>query len=125
MLPINEIYNKDVFEFLNEIDRASVDLAVVDPPYNMGKADWDTFPSNLEFFTFTYNWLDSLIPTLKSTGSLYVFNTPYNSAFILQYLIKKGMVFQNWITWDKRDGFNASIRRYTHGQETILFFTRL
>ena len=34
------------------------------------------------------------------------------------------MVFQNWITWDKRDGFNASTKRYTHGQETILFFTK-
>ena len=46
------------------------------------------------------------------------------SAFILQYLVSKKMIFQNWITWDKRDGLGASKRKYSNGQETILFFTK-
>lgn len=120
----NKIYKKDVFEFLSSIIEQSVDLAIIDPPYNMGKADWDTFESQDEFLKFTYNWLDALIPTLKETGSLYVFNTPFNSAYILKYLVEKGLVFQNWLTWDKRDGFSSSTKKYTHGQETILFFTK-
>jgi len=120
----NKIYKKDAIKFLKGVAERSVDLAIIDPPYNMSKADWDTFKSQDDFLKFTYKWLDALIPTLKDTGSLYVFNTPYNSAYILQYLVEKGLVFQNWITWDKRDGFNASTKRYTHGQETILFFTK-
>jgi len=120
----NKIYKRDAIKFLNSVAEQSVDLAIIDPPYNMSKADWDTFKSQDNFLKFTYKWLDALIPTLKDTGSLYVFNTPFNSAYILQYLVEKGLVFQNWLTWDKRDGFNASTKRYTHGQETILFFTK-
>ena len=123
-LKINEIYQSDVFDFLKKVKKNSVDLAVIDPPYNMKKATWDTFKSQEKFLDFTFKWIDLLIPTLKETGSLYIFNTPFNSAYILQYLVDKGLTFQNWITWDKRDGFNSSTKRYTHGQETILFFTK-
>lgn len=124
MLEINKIYNLDCFDFLKKLDAKSIDLAVIDPPYNMHKADWDTFKSDKEFLSFTYAWLDLVIEKLKDNGSLYVFNTPYNSAFILQYLVFKKMIFQNWITWDKRDGLGASKRKYSNGQETILFFTK-
>lgn len=123
-MQMNVIYNSDAVAFLHKVPRGIVNLAIVDPPYNMGKAGWDTFGSHEEFLQFTFGWLEALIPTLSENGSLYVFNTPFNSAYILQYLVKQGMVFQNWITWDKRDGFNASRKRYTHGQETILFFTK-
>ncbi|MCF7860169.1 site-specific DNA-methyltransferase, partial [Patescibacteria group bacterium] len=124
MIKVDEIYNLDCIDFLKKIDKETVDLAVIDPPYNMSKADWDTFKSHKHFLKFTYKWIDELIPKLKIDGSLYIFNTPFNSAFILQYLIDKGLIFQNWITWDKRDGLGASKRKYSNGQETILFFTK-
>ena len=124
MLKINDIYNLDCFDFLKQIDDNSIDLAVIDPPYNMHKADWDTFESQECFLKFTYKWIDSLLPKLKDSGSLYIFNTPLNSAFILQHLVSKNMIFQNWITWDKRDGLGASKRKYSNGQESILFFTK-
>ena len=124
MLKINDIYNLDCFDFLKQIDDNSVDLAVIDPPYNMHKAEWDTFRSQNKFLEFTYKWIDALLPKLEQNGSLYIFNTPYNSAFILQYLVSKGMFFQNWITWDKRDGLGASKRKFSNGQETVLFFTK-
>ena len=124
MLELNKIYNMDCFKFLEKIDNKIIDLAIIDPPYNMNKDGWDKFASQEAFFNFTYKWIDAVIPKLKDTGSLYVFNTPFNSAYILQYLIGKGLVFQNWITWDKRDGFSATKKRYINGQETILFFTK-
>src|SRR3990167_10205622 len=124
MKKINEIYNLDCFEFLNKIDDKSINLAIIDPPYNLNKAKWDSFESEKDFFEFTFRWIDALIPKLKSNGSLYIFNTPYNSAFILSYLTAKGLFFQNWITWDKRDGLGGAKRKYSNGQETILFFTK-
>jgi site-specific DNA-methyltransferase (adenine-specific) len=124
MLKLNQIYRMDCFEFLAQVPDKSVELAVIDPPYNMGKANWDTFRNEQQFFDFTFRWIDELIPKLKSNGSLYIFNTPYNSAYILGYLVKSGLHFQNWITWDKRDGLGGATRRYSNGQETILFFTR-
>ncbi len=120
----NKIYEMDCFEFLSHIKNGSINLAVIDPPYNMRKTDWDTFKSEKDFFDFTFAWIDVLIPKLKKNGSLYIFNTPYNSAFILQYLVKKGLNFQNWITWDKRDGMGGACRRFSNGQETIVFSTK-
>lgn len=124
MLKINEIYNLDCFDFLKKIDDTSINLAVIDPPYNLHKARWDTFESEKEFFDFTACWIDVLIPKLKENGSFYIFNTPYNSAFILSHLVSRGLIFQNWITWDKRDGLGGAKRKYSNGQETILFFTK-
>ncbi len=120
----NRIYQIDCFQFLDGVQDKSVDLVVVDPPYNIKKADWDTFKSEKEFFDFTFAWIDKVIPKIKENGSIYIFNTPYNSAFILQYLVQKGLNFQNWITWDKRDGLGSARRRFSNGQETILFFTK-
>ena len=124
MLKINKIYDLDCFDFLSKVDDLSINLAVIDPPYNMSKADWDTFKSHKDFLEFTYKWIDALLPKLKQNGSLYIFNTPFNSAYILQYLVSKNMFFQNWITWDKRDGLGTSKRKYSNGQESILFFTK-
>ncbi len=124
MLKENKIYRMDCFEFLDKIANNSIDLAVIDPPYNLKKADWDTFNSHKDFLDFTFKWIDKLIPKLKKTGSLYIFNTPFNSAHILQHLIDKRLVFQNWIVWDKRDGLASAKRKYVNGQETILFFTK-
>lgn len=120
----NKIYNLDVFDYLRLVPENSVDLIVTDPPYNMKKAEWDTFETHQAFLDFTFEWIDECIKKLKPTGSLYIFNTPYNSAFILQYLVNKGLFFKNWITWEKKDGLGYSKRKYATTQETILFFTK-
>ena len=99
-------------------------MAVIDPPYNLKKDTWDTFNSDKDFFDFTYRWIDKLIPKIKEGGALYIFNTPYNSAHILTHLIKQGLTYKNWLTWDKRDGFNATRTKFCTNQESILFFTK-
>ncbi len=124
MLDKNKVYLMDCIKFLSKIDKQSIDLAVIDPPYNLKKAKWDTFKTQNDFLDFTFCWLDALIPKLKQTGSLYIFNTPFNSSFILKYLLDKKMIFRNWITWDKRDGLSNGTKKYANGQETILFFTK-
>lgn len=119
-----KIYLADVFDFLNELEDNSIDLAVVDPPYNMKKSSWDTFKDDKSYFEFTFNWIDLLLEKLKKDASLYLFNNAYNSAIILNYLKDKELIFKNWITWYKKDGFSASKKRFVNAQETILFYTR-
>lgn len=121
---INTIYMADVFDFFKIIDDNSVDLAIVDPPYNMKKGAWDCFDNCESYFKFTFAWLDCLIPKLKSNASIYLFNTAYNSAVILNYLEQKELEYKNWITWYKKDGFSATKRKYVNSQETILFYTK-
>lgn len=120
---IDSVYGIDCFEFLKKLDDEIIDLAIVDPPYNMKKTDWDVFRNVDEYLKFTFNWIDLLIPKLKPTASLYIFNTPFNNSYILRYLINKKLHFKNWITWYKKDGFSASKRRFVNNQETILLFT--
>lgn len=120
----NKIYLEDVFVFLNKLDNKSVDLAVIDPPYNQNIDKWDTFKSEKEFFDFTYKWIDLVIDKLKDNGSLYIYNNAYNSAYILAYLVSKGLKFRNWIVWYKKDGFSPSKTKYVNNQEVILFFTK-
>lgn len=124
-MKLNKIYQLDVFDYLdNHVKDNSVDLAVVDPPYNMNKADWDSFSSHDDFLDFTFRWIQKLIPKLKKDSSLYIFNTPFNSAYILTFLIENGMDYKNWIVWNKKDGISAPKTKFVNGAETILFFTQ-
>ena len=78
MLAINQIYHMDCLDFLAKVDDNSIDLLIADPPYNMDKAEWDSFDSHESFLNFSYQWLEKAIAKLKDNGSLYVFNTPFN-----------------------------------------------
>lgn len=123
-MEINGVYCEDVSSFLDKIEPQSIDLAIIDPPYNLNQSEWDVFNNTDDFMSFTTNYLDKVIAALKPTGSLYIFNTAFNAAFILTYLHAKGMCYKNWITWYKKDGFSACRKRYCNNQETILFFTK-
>lgn len=124
MMKVNKIFLEDCFDFLNKLDDESINLAIVDPPYNQNVDIWDTFNSEEEYFKFTFKWIDLVIKKLRNDGSLYIFNNPYNSAFILTYLVSRNMIFKNWIVWYKRDGFSPSKTKFVNNQEVILFFTK-
>ncbi|GAA7203310.1 hypothetical protein HpBGD70_14280 [Helicobacter pylori] len=51
---LNKIYIEDVFTFLDKLEDKSVDLAIIDPPYNLKIASWDSFKNDEEFLTFSY-----------------------------------------------------------------------
>ena len=102
----------------------SADLVCIDPPYNLGIADWDTFQSHNAFMSFTRAWLSEAVRVLKPGGALWIFNTPRNAAYILAYLESRDMQLQNWITWNKRDGFSGSRKKFVAAQETILYLVK-
>lgn len=122
-MQLNKIYLADVFDFLHTIEPQSIDLVIADPPYNMRKAEWDTFRTEQDYFTFTFGWIDLMLSICKPTASIYLFNNAYNSAVTLNYLRDKNCQFRNWITWYKRDGFSATTKKFVNAQETILFYT--
>ena len=121
---LNKVVQDDANKFLRSMPKSSVDLICVDPPYNMHKSEWDVFPSQLSFLSFTKQWLNSAYEVLRPGGSLFVFNTPENCAHILVHCQSIGLIYRNWITWDKRDGFSATKSRFVPTQETILYFVK-
>lgn len=118
------MYFSDVLDFIPRLNDSSIDLAIADPPYNLKKGQWDIFESEQAYYNFIFDWLGLLIPKLKPTASLYLFNTAFNSAIIVNFLKDKDIQFKNWITWYKKDGFSATKKKYVNAQETILFYTK-
>jgi site-specific DNA-methyltransferase (adenine-specific) len=121
---LNSVFNSDFSNLLKKIPNNSIDLVCVDPPYNLKKAEWDNFKSDEQFFKFTFNWIKQVEPKLKPGGGFYIFNTPRNSAHILSYLESRGFIFQNWITWNKKDGFTSTKKKFLPEQETIVYVTK-
>lgn len=119
--PQNKILREDCLAFLARLPDGVADMAVIDPPYNMKKAPWDTFAGEGAFLTFTESWINAFLPKMKRGGSFYIFNTPRHCALMLPMLLRRGAKLLNWITWDKRDGISGGSRRYAARQETILF----
>ena len=109
---------------MNIIPNNSIDLICVDPPYNLKKAEWDTFSSEDEFRDFTFKWIKQAGLKLRPGGGFYIFNTPRNSAYILGYLERLGFIFQNWITWNKKDGFVSTKKKFLPEQETIIYVVK-
>jgi site-specific DNA-methyltransferase (adenine-specific) len=57
---------------MRQIPTQSVDLVFADPPYSIGKADWDIFPSLEAYRDWCLVWIQQCARVLKPTGSLYV-----------------------------------------------------
>ena len=114
----------DCLDVLKTIPDDSIDLIIADPPYNLGKAEWDTFDSHEAFLGFTEAWMSAALRLLVAGGGFYVFNTPYNCAHFIPILESLGMEYRNWLTWDKRDGQGGASGQFLRRQETILYFTK-
>lgn len=123
-MELNKIYNADVNEFLDQLENGSVNLIIADPPYNQHKCGWDSFESEQSYWQFMQSWLLKICDKLALGGGVYLFNTSYNSALIVNLLKDSDLSFRNWITWFKKDGFSATRKKYVNMQETILFYTK-
>lgn len=66
------IYNLDCLDFLRRLDTESVDTVFADPPYNIGKADWDNFKDQDTYIEWSIEWIKEASRILKPTGTLYV-----------------------------------------------------
>jgi len=69
---LGELYNLDAVNFLASLESNSVDLIFADPPYNIKKAEWDTFESQKKYIEWCQKWIKECHRVLKPTGSLYV-----------------------------------------------------
>ena len=55
--PHGEIWLGDSIEWLRGLESSSVDLVFADPPYNIKKAEWDTFESQQEYVAWSLLWI--------------------------------------------------------------------
>ena len=70
--PHGQLWQGNSIEWLKSLKAESVDLIFADPPYNIKKADWDTFESQEEYIKFSMQWIEQSARVLKPTGTLFI-----------------------------------------------------
>jgi site-specific DNA-methyltransferase (adenine-specific) len=70
--PNGTLWVGDCVRWLESLKPASVDMVFADPPYNIGKADWDEFASHDDYLEWSLRWIEQAARVLKPHGSLYV-----------------------------------------------------
>lgn len=120
----DRIINGDSFALLKKLPAHSIDLALIDPPYNLNKRyDGMNFKqmSVTDYQHYTKQWLDLLMPLLKPTASVYVF-ADWQTSISLAPVLDQYLTVQNRITWQREKGRGA-LTNWKNGMEDIWFAT--
>jgi site-specific DNA-methyltransferase (adenine-specific) len=146
---MNILAQGDCLVELSKVKNKSVDLILIDPPYNIGKDEWDSFgitkkgyqPKPYDGESY-YDWMQEvfieLSRVMKDSGSFWFFHNDFRIMAELDRRIneKTDFDFRNFIVWNKmfpgckQEGFlNGFIQveglnNFQKMAEYILFYTR-
>src|SRR3990172_4135731 len=70
--PDGELWQGNSIEWIRSLNDESIDLIFADPPYNIKKANWDSFESQEEYIKWSLQWIEQAARILKPTGTLYI-----------------------------------------------------
>ena len=114
----------DSFSVLKKIKDKSIDLLVVDPPYNLDKNFHGSNFKKLgyqEYADYTEQWITAIKDKLKDTASLYVC-CDWKSALVIGEIIDRHFILRNRITWQREKGRGAKAN-WKNCMEDIFFAT--
>ena len=117
-----KLYQYDAIKFLKSLDKESVDLIFADPPYNIKKAEWDTFSSQKEYVDWSMLWIKEAHRVLKKAGSLYICGF---SEILADLKWFSSSLFQGckWLVWFYRNKGNLG-NDWARSHESILHFRK-
>lgn len=135
MLELNKIHHGDCLELMKDIPDKSINLIVIDPPYNIGKDKrWDKYKKD-EYIEFMGTVFKECERVLKENGSFYWWHNQFETIVQLHNdLIKNTkFLFKQLIIWDKYNGsewnqlkavvHSDENRNYPKQAEYCLFYT--
>lgn len=120
----DKIINGDSFQVMKQLPANSIDLALVDPPYNLNKKyDGMTFKQMKpeKYQAYTEKWINELKPLLKPNASVYVF-ADWETSIALAPVLGKYFTIKNRITWQREKGRGA-LTNWKNSSEDIWFLT--
>ncbi|MCI1974711.1 MAG: site-specific DNA-methyltransferase [Limosilactobacillus sp.] len=120
----DKVINGDSFQIMSQLPANSIDLALIDPPYNLNKKyDGMTFKQmkTAEYQEYTEQWIQKLQPLLKATASVYVF-ADWQTSIALAPVLGKYFTIKNRITWQREKGRGA-LTNWKNSSEDIWFLT--
>jgi len=122
------LFIQDAVEFLKKMPDASVQLILIDPPYNLDLAYWDTFDNYLDW---AKQWLDEIYRVLSDTGNCVIFG-----GFQYQDLKKGDLLeimhytrhntdlrFTNLVIWYYKNGMSAH-RFFANRHEEAIWLSK-
>lgn len=117
-----KLYNLDALELLKKLEPNSIDLIFADPPYNIKKAEWDTFSSQQEYVRWSMEWISEAHRVLKKNGSLYICGF---SEILADIKWAASHLFKGckWLVWFYRNKANLG-KDWGRSHESILHFRK-
>ncbi len=121
---INCTINGDTFDVLKKLPDKSIDLLIVDPPYNLDKdfhGNGFKKRDNHDYADYTLSWINAVKPKLKDNASLYVC-CDWKSAIVIGQILDEQFILRNRITWQREKGRGAKAN-WKNSMEDIFFAT--
>lgn len=120
--PNGEIWIGDAISWLKTFKEESVDLVFADPPYNVKKAEWDTFESQESYVEWSLEWIREASRVLKPTGTLYICGY---SEILADLKLPASKFFKGcrWIIWHYKNKANLG-SDWGRSHESILHFRK-
>ncbi len=120
--PNGTLYQGDAIKWLKSLDDESVDLIFADPPYNIKKAEWDTFESQQVYVDWSLEWIEQAERVLRADGSLYVCGF---SEILADIKLPAQRFFRGcrWLVWHYKNKANMG-SDWGRSHESILHFRK-
>ena len=116
------LYNQDAIDFLKTVETSSIHLIFADPPYNIKKAEWDTFESQKEYVDWSMEWIRESSRVLAPNGSLYICGFSEILAD-LKWSANKLFKGCKWLVWYYRNKANLT-NDWGRSHESLLHFRK-
>lgn len=110
----------DYLEYTKSLESDSIDLVILDPPYNTTKESWDGAD------LITQEFVAQLQRVLKSTGSLYCWcGIGEKSQSLIRWFPKfsEYFYFKDLITWKKKRGIGMR-KGWLYTREELMWFVK-
>jgi len=120
--PSGEILIGDAIAWLRSLKAESVDLVFADPPYNIKKAEWDSFESQETYVRWSLEWIEQAARVLKPTGTLYICGF---SEILADLKLPAARFFAGckWLIWHYKNKANLG-SDWGRSHESILHFRK-
>ena len=120
----DKVIHGNCLEVLPLIPNNSVDLMIVDPPYNLDKKFGTKIFHKMDlakYEGFTREWIEKTLHTLKDTASIYIC-CDWKTSVVVAKVLSDYFIIQNRITWQREKGRGAK-HNWKNGMEDIWFVT--
>ena len=116
------LYLGDSLEWLKELPDASVDLIFADPPYSIGKAEWDLFASHENYLRWCEAWIREASRILTNKGTCYICGFSEILADV-KYRTQHFFNSCRWIVWHYKNKANLGMD-WGRSHESLLHFRK-